>query len=196
MSVRPNTPKSLDAVICVPKTASEIYDAIEQGLIFIALAPSDYENNPFHLQPIIVFKAESRIYREWFNCGEYEHHREWNTVQGLTISDYTANHYFLCTSLKYGQEHLSEMFYPIPENMYEQMDGVLSCPLSADELAKMEQSWGKPTDPLVFWAWKAKQLRKNLDWETVGYLKELQDDDGLTDEQEQYLEKLNPQLVL
>lgn len=115
MNPKSNIPSFL-TYVKHPRTFAQISDCVENNEMFIALMPVDYNRNLWITRPVLVFYSEPKIYRDDFMMGEWSESQRYHTLHAIELSNEPKDVFFL-EELKYLHEHLSEIFFVMPEQM-------------------------------------------------------------------------------
>lgn len=174
---RPNTP-SFTTLVKYPKTQSEIRDLIDskefslETPLFLALVPRYYGGikNKWNLFPAIVYNAEQGMYRVGNRtCGQYEKADDYFAFHAVSLEftdneiDFAPSYIFVSEKFTGGQEHISELFYPLPIEMYGLIMDVLPAVMHSEvELDRVKEVWGGTKNNAMYYAWYALQARKEL----------------------------------
>lgn len=174
---RPNTP-SFTTLVKYPKTQSEIRDLIDskefslETPLFVALVPTQYGTgkNMWNLVPAIVYNAEQGVYRVGSRtCGQYEKAGDYFAFHAIMLEfngnelDFVPSYVFISDQFVDKQTHVSELFYPLPPDIYAMlMDSLPAIAHSEAELNRIESVWGQVKNNAMFHVWHALQARKQL----------------------------------
>lgn len=174
--MRPNTP-SFTTLVQYPKTQSEIRELIDskefslETPLFLAMIPSGYNgaSNIWSIVPAIVYNAEQGVCRDSSN-GEFTYDENSFCFHAIVLEAKEPNKVFefprrivISGEFRFGQEHISEMFYPVPREINQMLCDCL-CPveMQKEERQYMRKTWGETNLNLMDYVWVALRERKEL----------------------------------
>lgn len=174
---KPNTP-SFTTLVKYPKTQSEIRDLIDskehslETPLFLALVPTQYGGsaNKWGLVPAIVYNAEQGVYRVGNKtCGQYEKADDCFSFHAIMLQcndneiEFMPPVIFISKPFTGEQTHISELFYPVPPEIYAMLcDALPAIASTVKEYDAIKETWGEFDNNALYYVWYALQARKQL----------------------------------
>lgn len=174
---KPKTP-SFTTLVKYPKTQSEIRDLIDskefsrETPLFIALVPTQYGGsaNKWGLVPAIVYNAEQGVYRVGSRtCGQYEKADDHFAFHAIMLQcndnemEFMPPVIFISKPFTGEQTHISELFYPVPPEIYAMLcDALPATASTVKEYDAIQEAWGEFDNNALYYVWYALQARKQL----------------------------------